>query len=108
MRRTRAQASVGLRETNMSNQANGKRASGREAERKSQTLRLAANAVFPNLIDPAIKARLLVLVRACAQERASAEAHKAVLAKQAALIPSFAVFRQLCMEDLAEAFHEDR
>src|SRR5258706_14315222 len=60
------------------------------------------------LIDPAIKTRLLVLVRACARERASAEAHKIALANQAALIPSFNVFRQLCMEDLTEAFHEDR
>src|SRR5882672_1386832 len=60
------------------------------------------------LIDPAVKIRLLVLVRACARERASAESHKKALSKQAALIPSFSVFRQLCMEDLAEAFHEDR
>ncbi len=74
----------------------------------SPPLRLAASAVFHNLIDPAIKTRLFVLVRACASGRASAEAHKAGLAKQAALIPSFAVFRQLCMEDLTEAFHEDR
>lgn len=59
------------------------------------------------LIDPAVKTRLLVLVRACARERASAEAHKIALAKHATLIPGFAVFRQLCMEDLTEAFHED-
>ena len=70
--------------------------------------RVTANAGFHPLIDPAVKARVFVLVRACAHGRASAEAHKAGLAKQAALIPSFAVFRQLCMEDLTEAFHEDR
>lgn len=74
----------------------------------SPALCLAVNADFHSSIDPAIKARLFVLVRACAQGRANAEAHKAGLAKQAALIPSFAAFRQLCMEDLTEAFHEDR
>ena len=75
---------------------------------EAPALRVTVNAVFNNLIDPAIKARLFVLVRACAQGRANAEAHKVGLAKQAALIPSFAVFRQLCLEDLTEAYYEDR
>jgi hypothetical protein len=92
----------------MSSQTNGKPASGRQAEPESQTETPAANAVFHNLIDPAIKVRLFVLVRVCAQGLANAETHKAGLANQAALIPNFAVFRQLCMEDLTEAFHEDR
>ena len=78
------------------------------AENKSRALRVAANAVFRHLIDPVVKGHILALVRACAGERVSAEAHKTALAKEAGLIPGFAVFRQLCMEDLAEAYHEDR
>lgn len=36
----------------MNIQSKAKPASGWEAERESQTLRVAANALFPNLIDP--------------------------------------------------------
>ena len=59
-------------------------------------------------IDPRVKARLFATVRAQAGARSSVEDHQASLAEQAGLIPNFGVFRQLCLEDLAEAYHDDR
>jgi len=60
------------------------------------------------LIDPNNQSLLVRPGARMRAGRANAEAHKAGLAKQATLIPSCAVFRQLCMKDLTEAFHEDR
>lgn len=59
-------------------------------------------------IDPRLKARLLAVVRACAKEQGQVQAHRARLAEQAGVIPNFGVFRELCLEDLAEAYREDR
>ena len=59
-------------------------------------------------IDARVKARLFATVRAQAAARSSVDTYQASLAEQAGLIPDFGVFRQLCLEDLAEAYHEDR
>jgi hypothetical protein len=71
-------------------------------------LRLAANAVFHPLIDARDKALVFVAVRACAQGRGNAAQHRSLLAERAGLIPTFYVFRALVLEDLRDAYCEDR
>ena len=67
-----------------------------------------ANAVFHPLIDARDKALVFVAVRACARGRANTAQHQKLLAERAGLIPSFNVFRALVLEDLRDAYCEDR
>lgn len=79
---------------------------GPEAE-KEQALRAGPH-VFYRLIDPRDKARVLSAVRECAAGVASAAQHRTLLAERARLIPDFSAFRSLVLEDLREAYEEDR
>lgn len=79
---------------------------GPEAE-KEQALRAGLH-VFYRLIDPRDKARVLSAVRECAAGVASAAQHRTLLAERARLIPDFSAFRSLVLEDLREAYIEDR
>ena len=54
------------------------------------------------------KALVFVAVRACAQGRGNAVQHRSLLAERGRLIPTFHVFRALVLEDLREAYVEDR
>ena len=92
----------------MSIQSSDKKEQERQAAQQSTALRCAANAVFHHLIDAHDKAQVLAAVRACAQGRANAAQHKALLAERARLIPTFHVFRSLVLEDLRAAYEEDR
>ena len=91
----------------MSIQSNVEHERARQAAQQSAA-RLAANAGFHHLIDAHDKAQVLAAVRACAQGRANAAQHKALLAERARLIPTFHVFRALVLEDLRAAYDEDR
>ena len=79
-----------------------------ETESKSPTLQAAVNSIFYHLIDARNKARVFAAVRECAAGRATAAQHKKLLAERARLIPTFHVFRSLVLEDLREAYIEDR
>ena len=81
------------------------------AEQKSAALRplfLVANAHSHPMIAAHEKEQVFAAVRACAVVTANAAEHRKRLAQLARLIPDFAVFRLLCLEDIRLAWIEDR
>lgn len=74
----------------------------RLAGQKNTAPRLAANALFYPMIGAHEKAQVF------AAGRANAAQHQKLLAERARLIPTFHMFRSLVLEDLREAYSEDR
>ena len=75
---------------------------------QNRTLRLIANAAFYPNINADRKAQVFAAVRANAGARANAAQHQKLLAERARLIPDFHVFRALVLEDLRQAYQDDR
>ena len=71
-------------------------------------LRQAADALFPDLINAHDKAQVLMAVRASAGTSTNVAKERQLLAEEAKRIASFEEFLALALEDLREAYLEDR